>query len=161
MRIAITVGPLAVHPAGYRTLSLLSKHRDNLSALRTPAAGLLSVNPWFERRMQIEDRKNVIVDSVVFASNAIHGIRLHGFALSTETRLAIRHIAYPVRMEPLTSAQSDATAGARIRKLHIPVNSQASSYVFDTPSTRTAPLSTFLRNSARWTWLGCLFNWKM
>lgn len=83
--------------------------------------------------MQIEDRKNVVVDSVVLASNAIHGIHLHGFVLSTETRLAIGHIAYPVTMEPLTSAQRDATAGAVIRKLHIPVNSLASSYEFDTP----------------------------
>jgi hypothetical protein len=81
-----------------------------------------NVDPHFDCRMQIEDRKNVIVDSVVFAGNAIHGLDLHGFALSTETRLAIRHIAYPVRMEPLTSAQSDPTAGAGSRKLHVPVS---------------------------------------
>jgi hypothetical protein len=72
--------------------------------------------------MQIEDRKNVIVNSVVFAGNAVHGLDLHGFALSTETLLAIGHIAFPVRMEPLTSAQSDATAAAGTRTLHVPVS---------------------------------------
>jgi hypothetical protein len=42
-----------------------------------------NVDPHFDCRMQIEDRKNVIVDRVVFAVNAIHGLVPHGFALST------------------------------------------------------------------------------
>jgi hypothetical protein len=50
----------------------------------------------------------------------------NGLALSAEMRLATSHIAFPVRMEPLASAQSDAIAVARIRKLHVPVNSQVS-----------------------------------
>ena len=57
---------------------------------------LLNVDPYFDCRIQIERGKNIIVDSVVLASNAIHGLDLHGFALSTETRLAIRYIAYLV-----------------------------------------------------------------
>src|SRR5277367_857128 len=84
-----------------------------------------NVDPHFDCRMQIEGRKNVVVDSVVFAGNAIHGVQLHGFRLSTEARLTIRHIAYPARLEPLTSALSYATVGARIRKLHVPANSHA------------------------------------
>jgi hypothetical protein len=36
--------------------------------------------------------------------------------------VAIRRSAYPVRMEPLTSAQSDTTAGAGNGKLHVPAN---------------------------------------
>jgi hypothetical protein len=35
--------------------------------------------------MQIKDWKNVVVDSVVFTGNTIHGLNLHDFALSTET----------------------------------------------------------------------------
>jgi hypothetical protein len=82
----------------------------------------LNVDPYFDCLMEIEDRKNMVVDSVVFTGNAIHGLDLHGFAMSTETRLAIRRIAYQVRMEPLTSAQSDATARADSRTLHVPVS---------------------------------------
>jgi hypothetical protein len=80
------------------------------------------VNPHFDSRMQVEDRKNVIVDSVVFARNAMHGVHLHGVALATEMRLAIRLIAYPVRMGPLSSAQSNSTANAESRKLHVPIS---------------------------------------
>jgi hypothetical protein len=77
-----------------------------------PDSCFFPVDPDFDSRVQNEHGKNVIVDSLVPASNAIHGLDLHGFALLTETRLTIRPIASPVRMEPLTSAQSDATAEA-------------------------------------------------
>lgn len=78
-------------------------HRANIGASSRPFilprpdeeldSCLFNVDPHFDFRMQIEDGKNVIVDSVMFASNAIHGLYLHGFALSTETRLAISHFA--------------------------------------------------------------------
>src|SRR5258708_38337059 len=71
----------------------------------------LNVDPHFDCRIQIEGRKNVVVDSVVFARDGIHGLDLHDFGLSAETRLPIRRSAYRVRMEPLTSAHGDVTAG--------------------------------------------------
>jgi hypothetical protein len=52
---------------------------------------------------------------------------LHGFALSTESGWQSDTLLTPVRMEPLTSAQSDTTAGAGNRKLHVPTSSRASS----------------------------------
>jgi hypothetical protein len=52
---------------------------------------------------------------------------LHGFALSTESVGQSDTLLTPVRMEPLTSAQSDTTAGAGNRKLHVPTSSRASS----------------------------------
>ena len=54
-----------------------------------------NVDPHFDCRMQIEGRKNVVADSAaVFTGNVIHSLDLHGFALSTEAQLAMRHIAY-------------------------------------------------------------------
>ncbi len=120
-----------------------------------------NVDPYFDCLMQIEDRKNVVVDSVVFASHAIHGVHLHGFALRLRLGWQSDTSLPRVRMEPLTSAQSDATAGARIRTLHVPVTSEASSCSSDTPaSTSAASNATIFRNSAR-TRLGCFSNWKM
>src|SRR5580658_4699714 len=91
-----------------------------------------NVDPHFNCGIQSEGRKNVVVDCVVFAGNGIHGVHLHGFTLSTETRLTIGHISYLVRLEPSTSAQSDVTVEACIRKLHVPANSQISLPAFRT-----------------------------
>jgi hypothetical protein len=73
--------------------------------------------------MQSEGRKNGVVDSVVFAGNAKQSFDLHGFALSTETPVGNQDtLLTTVRLEPLTSVQSDATAEAGNRKLHVPVS---------------------------------------
>jgi hypothetical protein len=48
-------------------------------------------------------------------------------SLSTESGWQSDTLLTPVRMEPLTSAQSDTTAGAGNRKLHVPTSSRASS----------------------------------
>src|SRR5580658_241987 len=96
--------------------------------------------------MQIENRKNVIVHSVVLVGNAIHGVHLHCFASSIETRLAISQIATSVKTEPIPSTHSDATPAARVRKLHVPVNTQATSCAFDNPRRR--PLHQFHTFSA-------------
>src|ERR1700757_3837671 len=71
-------------------------HRANIGTASRPFvlprpdeeldARLFNVDSHFDCRMQIENGKHVIVDSVMLASNAIHGLDLHGFALSTETR---------------------------------------------------------------------------
>ena len=95
-------------------------HRANVGAAprpdEVPDSCLLNVDSNFDCPMQTEGRKDLVVDSVVFASNAING--------PEPPCLHIRHVACPSEGKVLTKHRAMLPLGAGASKLHVPASSR-------------------------------------